>query len=65
MASIVEDFPFKHVSNRHRNIPKNSKARPWPISPNITPNKNGKVTHVKNVGLTSLYIGIPYVLTIS
>ncbi len=31
---------------------------PWPTSPNITPNKNGKVTMVKNAGLTSLYLGI-------
>lgn len=38
---------------------------PCPISPNITPNKKGKVTMAKTAGFTSLYIGIPYVLTIS
>lgn len=31
-----------------------SKILPWPISPNITPNKNGNVTQVKYVGLNSL-----------
>jgi len=34
------------------------------MSPNITPNKNGKVTTVKTAGLNSRYQGIPYVLTI-
>jgi hypothetical protein len=29
------------------------------MSPNITPNKNGKVTIVKIPGLISLYLGIP------
>lgn len=32
---------------------------PWAISPNITPNKNGKVTVVKNEGLAYLYLGTP------
>jgi hypothetical protein len=33
-------------------------------SPNMTPKKNGKEMHVKIAGLTSLYVGIPYVSTI-
>lgn len=34
-----------------------STHNPCPISPNITPNKKGKVTIVKIAGLTSLYLG--------
>jgi len=41
------------------------RKRPCPISPNMTPNKNGKVIIVNSPGLTSLYLGTPYVLTIS
>ena len=31
-----------------------NKVSPWPTSPNMTANKNGKVTHVNTVGLYSL-----------
>lgn len=31
---------------------------PWPMSPNMTPNKKGKVTIVNNAGFISLYLGI-------
>ena len=34
------------------------------MSPNIIPNWNGKVTIVNIAGLTSWYLGIPYVSTI-
>jgi hypothetical protein len=37
---------------------------PCPISPNITPNKNGNVIVVKIDGFISLYLGTPYVSTI-
>ena len=47
MPSIVEDFPLRQDSKRQRTIPVNNKAIPWAMSPNITPNKNGKVTQVK------------------
>jgi hypothetical protein len=41
-----------------------SRRRPWPMSPNITPNRNGNVTEVKKAGFNSLYEGTPYVFTI-
>ena len=49
---------------------KNDKAiknmiEPWPISPNITPKKKGKLMHVKTAGLASLYEGTPYVSIIN
>jgi len=47
MPSIVYDVPLRHVSKRQRNIPTNKRAIPCPISPNITPKRKGKVTHVK------------------
>lgn len=46
-------------------MPNTSKQKPWPISPNIIPNKNGNVIIVKSAGLISLYLAIPYVLTIN
>ena len=33
---------------------------PAKISPNITPNKNGKVTAVNTPGLASLNLGVSY-----
>lgn len=42
-----------------------NKIPPCPISPNITPNKNGKTGIANNPGFTSPYLGVPYVLTIS
>jgi hypothetical protein len=41
------------------NIPKQNRMNPWKISPNITPNKNGKVVIVKRAGLNSRYLGTP------
>lgn len=45
--------------------PNKNKISPWPISPNITPNKNGKVTVVNSEGLAYRYLAIPYVSTTS
>lgn len=39
--------------------PNKKSNNPWPISPNITPNKNGKVTVVKRDGFAYLYFAIP------
>jgi hypothetical protein len=39
--------------------PKINSSVPWPISPNITPNKKGKETWANIAGLISLYMGIP------
>ena len=36
-----------------------NKRVPWPMSPNISPKKNGKVTMLKRVGFASLYVGTP------
>jgi len=41
-------------SKIHRKAPTKNSIRPCPISPNITPNKNGKDTQAKTLGLTSL-----------
>jgi hypothetical protein len=38
---------------RHRIIPKRRRRDPWPISPNITPNKKGKVTIANTAGFAS------------
>lgn len=46
---------------KQRKSPKQNKIDPWAISPNMTPNKNGKVTKVKKPGLAYLYLGTPYV----
>ena len=51
-------FALKESLLRYKNSPKTNKAKPCPISPNMTPNKNGKVTIVKIPGLISLYLGI-------
>ncbi len=40
-------------------IPKIKNKSPWAISPNITPNKNGKVAQVNKPGFISLYLGTP------
>lgn len=37
---------------------------PCIISPNITPNKNGKDTMLRRAGLASLYPGTPYMFVI-
>ena len=36
--------------------PPRKMINPWPMSPYITPNKNGKVTAVNSAGLASLYL---------
>ena len=43
----------------HSKKPTIKRTNPCPMSPNITPNKNGKVTCAKRAGLTSLYSGTP------
>lgn len=45
-------------------IPIASRTPPWPMSPNMTPNKKGNTGIAYSAGLTSWYRGIPYVLTI-
>ena len=45
--------------------PTKSNKEPWPMSPNMTPNRKGKVTVVNIAGFASLYLGTPYVSTIS
>lgn len=44
--------------------PNKNNKNPCPMSPNITPNKKGKVTVVNNDGLASRYLATPYVSTI-
>ena len=46
---------LKHI----RYIPRINNNDPCKISPNMTPNKNGKVIHVKRPGLNSIYLGMP------
>lgn len=51
---------FCHLSLiMQRKIPKERIMNPWKISPNMTPNKKGKVTIVNSPGLISRYRGIP------
>ena len=59
------NIPVKFLTNYNflpaKNIKKNENAvnkEPWPISPNITPKKNGKEIIVKTAGLISPYFGI-------
>ncbi len=58
-AAIPGPIFLKGTENKHKKAPTRNKTEPWPKSPNITPNKKGKVTHVNTVGLTSLYDGVP------
>lgn len=44
--------------------PKANRMAPCIISPNMTPNRNGKVMQVNNPGFAYLYLGMPYVSTI-
>ena len=53
------------LSEKQSRVANTKRMVPCMTSPNITPNKKGKVTMVKIAGLTSLNAGIPYVLTIS
>jgi len=52
---VVEMESLKHI----RYIPRINNNDPCKISPNMTPNKNGKVIHVKRPGLNSIYLGMP------
>jgi hypothetical protein len=47
------------------NNPNEARIEPWPMSPNMTPKKNGNVAIVTEAGFASLYYGIPYVSTIN
>lgn len=47
------------LSEKHKMIENTNSIEPCIMSPNMTPNRNGKVTIVKIAGLTSLYMGIP------
>ena len=56
---------FRMGQARIMNNPKEARIEPWPISPNMTPKKNGNVAIVKDAGFASLYYGTPYVSTIN
>jgi hypothetical protein len=56
--SPIDDL--SHFSFWKINIkPNANKIEPCIMSPNITPNKNGKVTQVNRPGLAYLYLGTP------
>jgi len=57
--TYINAYFLKIITN-----PKIKSSRPCPMSPNMTPNKNGNVTHVKIPGFASLYRETPYVYTI-
>lgn len=40
-------------------------SMPWPTSPNMTANRNGKLIMVHRPGLTSWYVATPYASTIA
>ena len=40
-------------------MPNKKAMNPWAISPNMTPNKKGKVIRVKYEGLAYWYLGTP------
>ena len=42
-----------------RYSPNSNNRPPWPISPNMTPNRKGKKAIANNPGLISPYLGIP------
>lgn len=50
---------FKFYSFFVKYKPNKNRTKPWPISPNITPNRNGKVIIVNIPGFISLYRGTP------
>jgi hypothetical protein len=52
---------FASVAIRYR--PARASSPPCPMSPYITPKRNGKVAAVKRAGFASRYRGIPYVFT--
>lgn len=51
--------PLSFSENTINIIPQRKSKNPWAMSPNITPNKNGKVIVVNTAGLNSLYLGMP------
>jgi hypothetical protein len=51
--------PFKESFLRTKKVPNNHNILPWAISPNITPNKKGKVIILNKPGFISLYLGTP------
>lgn len=53
-SCLANFFSFKTRYKAKSNIKK-----PWPVSPNMTANKKGKVMRVKRPGLTSRYRAIP------
>ena len=63
MAPIAVSFKESFLMTSIK--PNKNSSEPWPTSPNMTPKRNGKVTQAKTAGLISLYVGTPYVLTIS
>ncbi len=61
MYLMLDSVPIVELGSafeKHRIDPKINRIVPCIISPNITPNKNGKVTEVKIAGLISLYLGV-------
>lgn len=53
MRGLKLSFPKTRVA------PAIVRMEPWPMSPNIIPKKNGKVTIVSTAGFASKYLGIP------
>jgi len=58
-AKVPKGVFFKDSFLINKKIPNNIKRPPCPISPNITPNKKGKVIKLNKEGLISLYLGTP------
>jgi len=58
-------YYLKVLSIKHIKHPTIRMMEPWPMSPNITPKRKGKVMEVNKAGLASLYPGTPYVLVIT
>jgi hypothetical protein len=52
--SIPGALALRVSQNMHNSDPTVKRTPPWPISPNITPKRKGKVTHVNTLGFTSL-----------
>jgi len=50
---------FKESFFKTKKSPNMNKIDPWAKSPNMTPNKKGKVIKAKIAGLISWYLGVP------
>jgi hypothetical protein len=61
--TLLKDPYLRQSLNKIKNNPIIIIIDPCPISPNIIPKKNGKVTIVITAGLASRYVGMPYVST--